>query len=287
MAVHECLLIVTPRPLRPHQVRPLTFGPSGIRTLPDTAAGRVRHTMDDMNEQSGPHDGQSTGRRRTARPAAPAGQQTGPAERAPRQRRADARRQPAAPQQHRPLHRRRRRRPRSPLRHRPDDHPRAARRAHLLRRRRPAGLRRRLAVRARGRPGPCPDRARLRDAQGHPHRRGRDRPVDRLRHPLLRRRLGLAFPFPLLVIGLVVPRGLRHPRPASPAPDRNQPPPPWGSTARPAHHPGRNHHDRHRHPHRPGPSQPPAWMPPPTPPTSRRRRGRAAPVWCCSGRPSR
>jgi phage shock protein PspC (stress-responsive transcriptional regulator) len=84
---------------------------------------------------------------------------------------------------------------------------------------------------------------------------------------------GLSFPlFPFLVIGLIglviyAARGQRRQ-----APDRNQPPPPWGSTSAPPTPPEGStmsatdtltepgHESGHQ-----SSDQPPAWMPPPTP----------------------
>ena len=88
---------------------------------------------------------------------------------------------------------------------------------------------------------------------------------------------GLSFPlFPFLVIGLIglviyAARGQRRQ-----APDRNQPPPPWGSTSAPPTTPEGSTMSAtdtlvdpgHESGHEPGhqsSNQPPAWMPPPRP----------------------
>jgi phage shock protein PspC (stress-responsive transcriptional regulator) len=80
---------------------------------------------------------------------------------------------------------------------------------------------------------------------------------------------GLSFPlFPFLVIGLIglVIYAARGQRPA--APDRNQPPPPWGSTSAPPTTPEgstMSATDTHIDPVQESGQQPPAWMPPSTP----------------------
>ena len=110
---------------------------------------------------------------------------------------------------------------------------------------------------------------------------------------------GLSFPlFPFLVIGLIglviyAARGQR-----TQAPDRNQPPPPWGSTSAPPTTPegstmsatdtlvdpvtsrATRQATNRATSRRPG-------CPRRDRPSSRRHRGPAAPGWCCSGRPSR
>ena len=121
---------------------------------------------------------------------------------------------------------------------------------------------------------------------------------------------GCGFPFPLLVIGLVAARDLRHPRPAArPAPSRRRPGAalpllprrshprvrsrtgtPEGTTMSTTDTPT-DHPDA---PTLPAPlpdrlprasSRRPGCRRPPRP--TCRRRGRAAPVWCCSGPRSR
>ena len=85
---------------------------------------------------------------------------------------------------------------------------------------------------------------------------------------------GLSFPlFPFLVIGLIglviyAARGQRRQ-----APDRNQPPPPWGSTSAPPTTPEGSTMSAtdtlidpgHESGHQQSSNQPPAWMPPPRP----------------------
>lgn len=74
------------------------------------------------------------------------------------------------------------------------------------------------------------------------------------------------FPFSLLAIGLVVVAVLATRGQRSPGPDRNQPPPPWGSTPTPPYSPeGPVMTNTTDTPVDAG-EQPPAWMPPQPPP---------------------
>ena len=247
-------------------------GRRGIRGIPDTPGGRSTETMDDMNEQSGPSTGIRRADQTEATRASAAGQH------GPRSAASTCATWPVAPQHHRPLLRRCRRRSGPAPRHRPHDHPGGARRPHLLRRRRPARLRRVLAVRARGRPGP------------RPHRAGSEvrrvilivAAVVALRSSSAPRSSVTAaassFPlFPFLVIGLIglviyAARGQRRP---GTTPQRTTPA--LGQHVRPRPPPRKVPPSLHRHPRRPGSrvgpieqpagswasNQPPAWMPPP------------------------
>ncbi len=281
--------IVTPRPLRAHQVRPLapSAHESGLSPIPPTA-GAGQHGCHERAEwpDTGRHHHRSH------------------RQRAARQPRGDARRQSTAPLHQRPLHRGRRRRPGAPLRRRPHDHPRAPGRADLLRRRRRPGVRRRVALRPRGRPGPRAGRHERRGSSHRARRRRRDRADDRLRQPLLRRRLGLGLPAPAAHHRARARGRLRH---ARQPPGRRHPQPAPTAVGHPAGRslaarPGRNRHDRHRHstrhPTAPAGTPDRATAPPdPTPPGPRPRgcrpparrtsprRGPAAPAWCSSGRP--
>ena len=106
---------------------------------------------------------------------------------------------------------------------------------------------------------------------------------------------GLSFPlFPFLVIGLIglviyAARGQRRQ-----APDRNQPPPPWGSTSAPPTTPEGSTMSAtdtliepgHESGHHRATSRRRGCLRRDRP-SSHRHRGPAAPGWCCSGRPSR
>jgi phage shock protein PspC (stress-responsive transcriptional regulator) len=80
---------------------------------------------------------------------------------------------------------------------------------------------------------------------------------------------GVSFPlFPVLVIGLVVLAVFATRDQRRQAPDRNEPPPPWGSTPAPSTTPEgstMSATDTRIDPLRQPGQQPPAWMPPPSP----------------------
>ena len=131
---HPCSHRRRRRPMRqtPESTpRPEPHDGAGIRALPDGAEVRPPPRLR--------HDHHTSTCAGTASPDRPAGLP-------PR----DARTRPPASQPYRPQDRRRVRRPGSSLRRRPHDHPGRLRRARLLRRRRPAVVRRGLAARSGG-----------------------------------------------------------------------------------------------------------------------------------------